>query len=171
MYIVIVVLLLLVLPVGSISAELFAWHSHAPVLALVGKWFVFWSVGVRLFLAGLRQTIQPTFTAREIFHFKTDEPLKVIRELGFANLAMGSLGILSIFDPDLIFPAAITGGIYYALAGAQHIATRSRSLFENVAMVSDVFIFVVLAFYIVTSSTLFVLARLAFDNLWLEWAR
>jgi hypothetical protein len=33
-------------------------------MELVGKWFVFWAaVGVRLGLAGLRQILQPSFTA------------------------------------------------------------------------------------------------------------
>ena len=49
MYLVIVTLLMLVLPVGSIAAEYFS-GGAAPLMLLVGKWFVFWSVGVRLLL-------------------------------------------------------------------------------------------------------------------------
>ena len=33
------------------------------LMPLVGKWFVFWAVGARLFIAGIRQVIQPAFTA------------------------------------------------------------------------------------------------------------
>ena len=32
---------------------------------LVGKWFVFWTVGIQLFLAGLRQIVQPRYTAEQ----------------------------------------------------------------------------------------------------------
>ena len=46
-----------------------AWRSLDHYLCLVGRWFVFWAVGVRLSLAGLRQFLQPAFTARQIiFH-------------------------------------------------------------------------------------------------------
>jgi hypothetical protein len=54
MYFVTVILLLLVLPVGSVIAEAaFSGHS-ASTISLTGKWFVFWAAGVRLFIAGVR---------------------------------------------------------------------------------------------------------------------
>ena len=52
MYLITVLLLMLVLPVGSIGAEHSYFHSSVPLILLVGKWFVFWGAGVRLFLAG-----------------------------------------------------------------------------------------------------------------------
>ena len=41
-------LLVLVLPLASLLVE-----SRSPDLALVGKWWTFWAIGVRLFTAGL----------------------------------------------------------------------------------------------------------------------
>ena len=75
MYLLIVLLLMLVLPTGSIYVEHSYPHSSAPTMLLVGKWFVFWSAGVRLFLAGLRQFFQPRFTADQIFGIKSDDAL------------------------------------------------------------------------------------------------
>ena len=67
MYLVIVILLLLVLPAASVIIDVLGKGGAADVILLVGKWFVFWPVGVRLFIAGLRQVVQPQFTAEEIF--------------------------------------------------------------------------------------------------------
>ncbi|MOA50332.1 hypothetical protein D3C78_1733370 [compost metagenome] len=66
--------------------------------ALVAKWFVFWSVGWRLLLAGFKQIVQPRYTANVILGLKTDEALILVRELGFANVAMGVLGVLSLWQ-------------------------------------------------------------------------
>ena len=57
--------------------------------------------------AGLRQLLQPAFTAREIFHMATDEASPVIRELGVANLATALVALLSIVASGFVLPVAI----------------------------------------------------------------
>ena len=69
MYFIAVAALMLVLPVTSVAID-FGIHRDASFLNLVGKWFTFWSVGVRLVIAALRQIIQPRYTAREILGLK-----------------------------------------------------------------------------------------------------
>ena len=147
MYIAIVVLTMLVLPVGSILGD-GVLHPAVPLTLLIGKWFVFWGVGVRLGLAGLRQFFQPAFTAREIFHMQGDEALPLVRELGVANLATGLVGLLSILAPSFVAPVAISAGIFYGVAGLRHVFEAHRSLNETVAMVSDLAIFLVLAVFL-----------------------
>jgi hypothetical protein len=112
--------------------------------ALIGKWFVFWSVGWRLFLAGIRQVVQPSFTARVILGLKSDESVLLVRELGFANLALGLLGIMSLYAASWQVAAALAGGIFYGLAGANHVLQSHRNRLENVAMTSDLFVSIVL---------------------------
>jgi hypothetical protein len=146
MYLIAVVLLLLVLPAASVVIEVLA--RGGDLLLLIGKWFTFWAVGARLFIAGLRQVAQPQFTAAEIFAIKEPAALGIVRELGFANLAMGALGLLSLVLPAFIVPAAIVGGLYYGLAGAGHAWRGHRNFAEQVAMVSDFLIFVLLAVFI-----------------------
>src|SRR5688572_4432308 len=127
MYIAIVILLLFVLPVSSISVELLVLNSAVDPWFLVGKWFVLWAVGVRLFMAGLKQTTKPEFTAKRIFEIESPDVFVVIRELGFANLSMGLLGLSSIFKPEWVMPAAIVGGLYYGLAGVGHFFKKQRN--------------------------------------------
>ncbi|MFT3727852.1 MAG: hypothetical protein QM759_08525 [Terricaulis sp.] len=146
LYVAIVVLTMLVLPVGSIALEHPA--DTATLIGLIGKWFVFWSVGVRLGLAGVRQCLQARFTAREIFHMQTDEALPLVRELGVANIAIGAVGLAVLMAPSFILPAAIYASIFYAFAGFMHIQARQRSFNETLAMVSDVFMALVLAAYV-----------------------
>jgi len=149
MYLLIVLLLMLVLPAGSIYVEHSYLHSTAPTMLLVGKWFVFWSAGVRLVLAGLRQFFQPRFTSEQIFGIKSDDALPLVRELGVANFATGVVGIISLAKPSFILPVAISATIFYGVAGIRHVAESDRTRNENVAMISDLFIALILAAYIV----------------------
>jgi hypothetical protein len=151
MYVVTVVLLLGVLPAGSVFAEQHYWHSTLPLMDLIGKWFTFWAVGVRLALAGLRQSIQPRFTAREIFNLKGDDALSIVRELGLANIAMGTLGLVSLWLPAVTWPAALVGGLYYGLAGALHLGRGEKTFNERFAMITDLAIFALLAAYVVVT--------------------
>ena len=152
MYLASIILLLLVLPVASIVVELIA-HTNADLVLLIGKWFVFWAGGVRLFIAGIRQTAQPAFTASEIFELTDKGAEKIVRELGFANLTMGALSILSIIQPAWVVPAALVSGLYYALAGIGHVRNSGRNAKQTFAMVSDLAVAIVLLGFVVVSLT------------------
>ena len=138
MYYAIVSVFMLVLPLASIASESLA-AGAAVSAALVAKWFVFWAVGWRLLLAGVKQVAQPQYTAREIFGLKSDESLILVRELGFANVAIGLLGVVSLFQPSWQLGAALAGGVFYGLAGIMHALQDHRNRLEAVAMVSDLF--------------------------------
>jgi hypothetical protein len=146
-YLVSVVLLLFVLPAASIGIEaLYAGGAgSANMMLFVGKWFVFWGVGVRLFIAGARQIVQPQFTAMEIFEVKDRAVLPIVREVGFGNLAMGSLGLASLALPDFRISAAVVGGLYYGFAGVGHVVRGDKSFNAWTALISDLAFFVLLA--------------------------
>jgi hypothetical protein len=143
MYLASVLALLLVLPIISIAVELVA-RTNTDLVFLIAKWFVFWAGGVRLFIAGIRQTLNPAFTAVDIFGIKAPEAQKIVREVGFANLAMGLLGLASLVMPAWLVPAALVSGLYYGFAGLGHVRNASRTANETIALVSDLAIAVVL---------------------------
>ncbi len=116
LYLVSILLFMLLLPIISIVVQAHNLHISYN-WQLVGKWFLFWSVGIRLFIAGIKQIAQPEFTAKQIFQFKSEESFVVIRELGYANVCIGLLGVLSLIKPAWSPPAAIAGGLYFGLAG------------------------------------------------------
>jgi hypothetical protein len=150
MYLSIVVLTMLLLRGGSVLLD-HALHPHAVWMGLIGKWFVFWGVGVRLGLAGGRQLLQPRFTAREIFHMSGDEALPLVRELGVANLATAVVGLASLAAPSFVLPIAISAGLFYGVAGVRHVGERGKAFNETLAMMSDLFMAAVLAAYIATT--------------------
>ncbi|MFM9924498.1 DUF6790 family protein [Variovorax sp. H27-G14] len=143
MYYAVVLLFMFVLPIASITGD---WAvALAPFgAALVLKWYVFWAVGWRLFLAGTRQILQPEYTARQILGHKGDESIVLVRELGFANVSIGLVALISLASPSWRIPAAVAGGLFYLLAGANHMRQRHRNRLENVAMASDLIAGVVL---------------------------
>lgn len=148
MYFIVVILLLLVCPAASVAIEAFRLHETLTSLELIGRWWTFWAVGVRLFLAGIRQVVQPRFTAKEIFAIHDPSALPIIREIGFANLSMGTLGICSIFRPDWVIPAAIVGSLYYGSAGLGHLPQKNKNAKEYTAMLSDWFAAAILAWFV-----------------------
>jgi hypothetical protein len=148
MYFLTVLLLMLILPAGSIYSEHWHFHSTAPLMLLVGKWFVFWSTGVRLAIAGIRQNLQPRFTSEHIFGIKGDDPLPFVRELGVANLATGTVGLLSLWQPSFVLPMAISAAIFYGIAGIRHVTHGAKTFNEAVAMISDLLIALVFIAYV-----------------------
>ncbi len=147
LYLMNVLVVMLILPVLSITVECLT-HSSIFGWALIGKWFVFWGIGVRLFTAGIRQVAKPAFTAQEIFHISNEESFVIVKELGYANICLGLMGILSIFSIFWCPLAAIGGGLYFGLAGLQHIIKKPVSANETIALVSDVLIFGLMVGYV-----------------------
>lgn len=143
-------MLLLIFPLASIAAEAIRFGHSIIDLALIGKWFVFWAVGVRLFLAGVRQVLQPSFTAVEIFEIHEPKALAIVRELGFANVSMGLLGLCSLWHKEWLIPAAIVGGLYYGFAEVGHVPQPHKNAKEYTAMISDGFAFLVLLAFVLS---------------------
>jgi hypothetical protein len=136
--------LMFAFPVASTVLDTVLRNQGLLTAATVGKWFVFWAVGLRLLLAGLRQVIQPRYTAETILGINAPDALVVVRELGFANTALGVVGVGSIFAPAWTLPTATAGAIFYGLAGGNHLAHKKRNMMESVAMISDLFVSAVL---------------------------
>jgi hypothetical protein len=146
-YLNIVLLLMLVLPALSIATDLYI-HPGPAFIELIGKWFIFWAIGVRLLTAGLRQVTKPAFTLKEIFLIDSSDGLVIVKELGFANICFGAAGVISLFIAEWRPAAAFTGGLYMGIAGFNHIIKKPSSPNEVIAMVSDLFIFLITAVYL-----------------------
>jgi hypothetical protein len=147
MYFIAVVLFMFVCPLTSVVIE--ASRGHQPLwnMVIIGKWWVFWTVGIRLFIAGIRQVVQPGFTSQKIFEVHDPNALPLVREIGFANLSMGAVGVLCLFRREWIIPIAIVGGLYFGLATIGHLPQKKKNPREYLAMISDAFAsFVLLAF-------------------------
>ena len=150
MYFLVITFIMFIFPIGSIIAEIVL-SPNSNIVFIIGKWFVFWVIGIRLFTAGIRQIIQPKFTAENILGLKEKESWVLVRELGFANAALGVLGILSLLFREWIMPCALSGGIFLGLAGINHIFIKNKNNHEKAAMISDILISILLITYFVLS--------------------
>ena len=147
-YAVIVLLLSIFLPSAGWIMEHFI-NGTSFDLTIFCKWFIFFAVGIRLFTAGIRQTLKPAFTAKEIFHLDHVEAEPIVRELGFANLCFGLIGIISLFLPGWRIISAFASGLYFGLAGIQHLVKKPVSANEKLALWTDLFIFIILLIYFI----------------------
>lgn len=137
------------LPIICCYVEIFFYRKQQLSFELIGKWFLFYAVGLRLFLAGIRQISNPAFTAKEIFHLENPDSFPIIRELGFANLCFGLIGLISLFLPAWRMVSAFGSGLYYGLAAVQHFIKKPAGTNEQFALVTDVIIFVLLLIYFI----------------------
>ncbi len=148
-YIVVVSLLTFVLPIVCSFVQILINKDTLLSFDLIGKWFIFSAVGLRLFIAGIKQTTDPAFTAKEIFRLNNPESFPIVRELGFANLCFGMVGIVSLFLPQWRVVSAFGSGLYYGIAGLQHFLKKPVGTNERFALVTDVIIFALLFIYFV----------------------
>jgi hypothetical protein len=146
-YIIVVTVLTFILPLlCSVGQILISKDTHFS-FDLIGKWFIFSAVGLRLFIAGLKQTTDPKFTAKEIFHHDNAKSFPIVRELGFANLCFGLVGIFSLFFPQWRVVSAFGSGLYFGIAGLQHFLKKPVGANERFALVTDIIIFLLLLAY------------------------
>ena len=98
---------------------------------------------MRLFTAGVRQIAKPGLTAEGILGIKDKASWQLVRELGFANTAIGVVGIISLWVSEWRLAGALAGGLFLLLAGLEHINKKHRDSDENLAMISDLWIGVI----------------------------
>jgi hypothetical protein len=148
-YLAIVLGLMVILPMATYAVERSLATNVHDSWEMLFRWFIFWGIGVRLFVAGIRQIAQPSFTAREIFHLSSPDAEVVVRELGFANVCMGLAAAAAGFVASWRPCAAFTGGLYFGIAGVMHAIKRPATPNEWVALTSDLFIFGIAGAYFV----------------------
>lgn len=145
-YIIGVSVITFILPLVSYSISQYCSVIHFSFLFQdLGKWFIFYAVGFRLILAGIRQIFKPAFTAKVIFQMENTDSYPVIRELGFANLCFGLIGLVSLFMPGWRMVSAFGSGLYYGLAALQHSLKKNAGINQKFALYTDVIISLILA--------------------------
>lgn len=146
-YLVSVSLMTFIIPLAGFLTEHFV-NGTVLTFGLLGKWFIFSAVGLRLFIAGIMQSLNPAFTAKQIFHIDSPQVFPIVRELGFANICFGMTGIIALFKPEWRIVSAFASSIYYGLAGAQHLVKKPVGVNEAFALWTDLLIFGVLLAYL-----------------------
>ena len=148
-YIIAVSAFTFVIPIICTITEILLKSDSSFLYLVFGKWFIFSAVGLRLFLAGIKQTTNPIFTLREIFKIDSTESLPIVRELGFSNLCFGLIGLISLFVPSWRIVSAFGSGLYYGLAGLQHFIKKPVGANEKFALYTDILISVFLIIYVI----------------------
>ena len=74
-----VIIFFILLPVIASTVNILINKSEIGPFSLIFKWFVFSGVGLRLLTAGLKQSINPSFTAKEIFKVNEENSFRIVR--------------------------------------------------------------------------------------------
>ncbi len=151
MYLANIIAFMLVLPALAVAIEALWFPGATPLIELIGKWFTFFIVGLRLFIGGVSQVVRPEFTASNILGVKDTRANVLVRELGFGNLSIGTLGLLSLAFPAFRIPAAVAGALFLGLAGLGHVFRDNKNRKEQMALISDLLAAVLLAAFVAWS--------------------
>ncbi len=140
--------LIAVLPIAAALLE--ARIDQIPLTwPIYWKWFIFWGVGIRLFFKGVKLASAPQFTGLSLSSFKNRESYLLLLELGFANMALGSMGILSVINDQWRLIAAIAGAIYFGLTDMLRLLKKPGSRHELAALLYNVLVFAGLVGYLI----------------------
>ena len=150
-YIISVSILTFIIPIIGLTVE-HCLDDTQLLYEIFFKWFIFSAVGLRLFLAGIKQVKNPAFTAKHIFHIDSPECFPILSELGFANICFGLIGIISIYKSEWRMVSAFASGLYYGIAGAQHAFKKNSGINEKFALWTDIIIFAFLLIYFIKAS-------------------
>lgn len=140
MYFAIVLVLMVLAPLVSVlvAGPVTGWDGG--VLHIIGVWWVFWGIGVRLLTAGISQIVRPGFTSRNILGIDTPEADQIVQELGFANAAIGLAGVISLWVPTWAPAVGLVGGAFLLLAGIRHAPKKDKNAKEWTALATDLFV-------------------------------
>lgn len=136
------IMFLTVLPLLSAAAE----YHFAKVnisAALVGKWFIFWTVGIRFLVAGFIQVIRQGRGGSAIL-LQGDQSGEFGKILGLVKMFLAGLAFLCMMKESWSLLAAITVGIYVGLAGFQHDFKKPGTAEGWISMIYDMIVFVVI---------------------------
>lgn len=111
----------LVLPLLCAFIEISFEHKHDAAYNLwdiLCKWFAFWCLGIAPITVALMQMFNPSYTANLLSISLTD--FIIIKELGYAQFAIGLLGLFSLKWKAYRQSAAIVYGVFILLAMLNH---------------------------------------------------
>jgi hypothetical protein len=110
-----------------------------PVLVF-GKWWVFWGVGTRLFLAGIVQMSGKGPTAKILGSATPSvQETQLVRELGTANIGMGFAALFALV-PGWALPVGTAGGVFLLIAGFMHVGKKGKNSQESIATWTDLIV-------------------------------
>ncbi len=133
-----VLLQTVILPIVSGVIELLVFGGD-PVLVF-GKWWVFWGVGTRLFLAGIVQMSGKGPTAKILGSATPSvQETQLVRELGTANIGMGFAGLFALI-PGWALPVGLAGGVFLLIAGLMHVGKKGKNSQESIATWTDIIV-------------------------------
>ena len=103
------------------------------------KWLVLWVIGVGALITGLMQALNPEYTAN-LLQIEANDFI-IIKELGYSQIGMGILGLLSIKSSYYKKASAIVYGLFIFGCTLNHFTRISIvSAGEIVSIVSDIWI-------------------------------
>jgi hypothetical protein len=107
---------------------------------VITKWLLLWAVGIRSVTAGLVQLVYPRYTAEVIFNLSGDSFYIFIRELGVANIAIGTSAVISFKHKNWRVPIAFISLVFNLFLSLNHIVNFQADVNEAVSLVGDVFV-------------------------------
>ncbi len=138
-------LVTLILPLACFAVEMLMKRGDRS--DCIGKWFIFWAIGIRCLVAGIVQLFSPGFGSENTAEASS---FIYIQELGLANCCFGICASISIFLPKhRLYMTA--GAFSIGMAAILHFFRSGLdagiSFDEKTALISDICVLALLLSY------------------------
>ncbi len=128
------------MPLCSIIIELI-YKKDSPDPGLIGKWFIFWGLGVYLLASGIVHMVRPLADLNRFYGSKDQVARGMVRKLGIAKITMGVAGILSLFNGQLLEITALMTVVYFGMTTLWYFLRKADPAYEAFTLVSDLMLF------------------------------
>jgi len=133
-----VVINILILPLFSIILSIIinkTKQQQYNILDIIKNWFIFWSLGIRLILAGVIQIFNPKYTDN-LLQLGLNN-FSIIQELGIANITIGTMCIVSFFKTNLQKYVCFCSSFFWLGLSINHILNL-KSFNDTFSLITDV---------------------------------
>ncbi len=148
-----VLLLMFTFPALSLWIE-FVTREVVLTPLLIGKWFIFWGMGIQLTLSGATQLLLPGGALRKRFGLTGRGSFPLVREYGILSLALGVVAITSLFREEYRPAAALAGALFFGLRSGCAVIGKPGTGAELILFLTDLVLFSLILLYLF--STLFI---------------
>lgn len=121
------------------------------ITAVASKWLSFFVIGIRALVSGCMQAFNPAFTGA-LLQVEMNDYI-VIKELGYAAIGTGVIGVLSLKKESFRIPAAISRAIFIFCCTFNHLTRIDVvNIGEIIVIITDILLVASAVFIVITEN-------------------
>lgn len=128
------------------------WNGNKDLFpGIYAKWVIFWGIGLRYIISGFYFVYDPFQIGKES-RSGHDAIARLAKDLGWAEVCIGLLGVVSLFEPGIRWVAGMVGGLLSGITGARHFTLDTLSKKDRLWTYINIVVFILVIIYLIDLS-------------------